>query len=90
MGFMEITEKMLNSAFTENGDKAYHTSGSYCLDYFALVGGMRFNLSDALIQFDHTWESPLYPKCDSIVQNYYYKKHLYVKNMEKHFGQEDN
>ena len=48
MGFMEITEKMLNSAFTENGDKAYHTSGSYCLDYFALVGGMRFNLSDAL------------------------------------------
>ena len=51
MGFMEITEKMLNSAFTENGDKAYHTSGSYCLDYFALVGGMRFNLSDALNAF---------------------------------------
>ena len=51
MGFIEISEKMLNIAFTENGDKAYHTSGSYCLDYFALVGGMRFNLSDALNAF---------------------------------------
>ena len=51
MSFISITEEMLNVAFTENGDKAYHTSGSYCLDYFGLVGGMRFNLDDALRLF---------------------------------------
>ena len=51
MSFISITEEMLNIAFTENGDKAYQTSGSYCLDYFGLVGGMRFNLDDALKLF---------------------------------------
>ncbi len=48
MGFINISEEMLNIAFTENGDKAFRSSGSYCLDYFALVGGMRYNLTDAL------------------------------------------
>ena len=51
MGFIKITEELLNEVFTENGDKAYQTSGSYCLDFFALVGGMRFNVDDALNLF---------------------------------------
>lgn len=44
---------------------------SFCYDYF--------NLSDQLIQLDHTWENPIYPKCASIKQNYYYKHRLFVK-----------
>ena len=44
---------------------------SFCYDYF--------NLNDHLIRFDHTWESTLYPVCDSIELNYYYKNRLYVK-----------
>lgn len=60
MSFISITEEMLNVAFTENGDKAYETSGSYCLDYFALVGGMRYNLSDALTCFLRAYnENPI-------------------------------
>ena len=51
MSFYEITEKLLNEAFTENGDKAYRSTGSFCLDYFSLVGAMRFNLKDALNLF---------------------------------------
>ena len=46
---------------------------SFCYDYF--------NLDDKLIQLDHTWESTLYPSCDSILLNYYYKNHLYVKSI---------
>ena len=51
MSFVQITKEMLNVAFTENGDKAFETSGSYCLDYFSLIGGMRFNYKDALNNF---------------------------------------
>lgn len=51
MSFIQITKEMLNVAFTENGDKAYQTSGSYCLDYFSLIGGMRFNYKQALNNF---------------------------------------
>ena len=51
MGFFEITKELLNVAFTENGDKAYATTGNACLDYYSLVGGMRFNLKDALYLF---------------------------------------
>lgn len=51
MSFIQITKEMLNVAFTENGDKAYQTSGSYCLDYFSLIGGMRFNYKHALNNF---------------------------------------
>ena len=49
MSFIEITKEMLDVAFTENGDKAYKTTGSYCLDYFSLVGGMRFNFASPRI-----------------------------------------
>lgn len=48
---------------------------SFCYDYF--------NLNDHLIRFDHTWESKLYPVCDSIALNYYYKNRLYVKTNEE-------
>ena len=51
MSFIQITKEMLNVAFTENGDKAFETSGSYCLDYFSLIGGMRFNYTKALNNF---------------------------------------
>ncbi len=48
---------------------------SFCYDYF--------NLDDKLMSFDHVWDSPLYPKCTSVKQNYYYKNHLYVKTPEQ-------
>lgn len=51
MGFYEITKEMYNFAFTENGDKAYLSTGSYCLDYFSLIGGMRFNYQDSIKLF---------------------------------------
>ncbi len=51
MNFIEITKDMLNVAFTEKGDRAFKTSGSYCLDYFSLIGGMRFNYTHALNNF---------------------------------------
>ncbi len=60
MSFFEITKKHINKAFTENGDIAYQTTGSYCLDYFAIVGGMRENMTDALNLFLKSYyEDPL-------------------------------
>jgi len=60
MGFYEITEQILNKAFTENGDKAFKTTGSACLDYFSIVGGMRFNLKKALNLFMKAYyENPI-------------------------------
>lgn len=60
MGFYEITEQILNQAFTENGDKAYVSTGSKCLDYFSLIGGMRFNLKDSLTLFMKSYyEDPI-------------------------------
>ncbi len=41
MSLFKITEELLNKTLTENGDVAYHTSLSYCLDYFSLIGAMR-------------------------------------------------
>ena len=37
----------LNVVRTENGDVAHSTSGSYCLDLFSLIGGMRNNIKSA-------------------------------------------
>ena len=51
MSFISVSKDMFNIAFTEKGDKAFMTSGSYCLDYFSLIGGMRFNYEDALKNF---------------------------------------
>ena len=51
MSFISVSKDMFNIAFTEKGDKAFMSSGSYCLDYFSLIGGMRFNYEDALNNF---------------------------------------
>ena len=60
MSFYEISEKILNKAFIENGDKAYISNGSFCLDYFSLVGGMRYNLIDGLNLFMKSYfEDPI-------------------------------
>lgn len=51
MNFIKIAEEKLNQAFTDNGDLAYYSSGSYCLDYFALIGGYRNHLDKVLKSF---------------------------------------
>ena len=37
MGFYTITNEVLNRAFTENGDKAYASTGSACLYDFSII-----------------------------------------------------
>ena len=60
MSFINISKEVINKVFTENGDKAFATTGSYCLDYFSLVGGMRNNLRDALNLFMKSYyEDPI-------------------------------
>lgn len=51
MGFIELTRAELNAVFTENGDAAYGTTGSYCLDYFTLIGASRFQYKNAVSLF---------------------------------------
>lgn len=51
MNYIDALKEQLNNAFTENGDKAFSTSGSYCLDYYALIGGMRHNYSQIIPMF---------------------------------------
>ena len=51
MGFMEISKALLNKTFTENGDVAFSSTGSSCLDYFGLIGGKRNELKGAAILF---------------------------------------
>lgn len=46
MNALQVISKLLNRTQTENGDFAYKSSGSSCLDFFSLCGGMRKNLSD--------------------------------------------
>ena len=51
MSFVEVTKDLLNQTLTENGDKAYLSTLSPCLDYFALCGGKRFHLRDCASLF---------------------------------------
>ena len=41
MSFVDISKELLNKTLTENGDVAFKSSLSPCLDYFSLVGGKR-------------------------------------------------
>ena len=51
MAFTEKARQLLNSTFTLNGDMAYRSTESPCLDYFALVGGYRHRLLDCQYYF---------------------------------------
>ena len=46
MNALQAMKINLNVAHTENGDLAYKSTGSACLDFFSLCGGMRHNVSD--------------------------------------------
>lgn len=41
MNYIDSLMEQLNMVYTENGDKAFQNSGSYCLDFYYLIGGMR-------------------------------------------------
>ena len=51
MAFIKITESLLNETLTENGDKAFKSTLSPCLDYFSLIGGKREYVNDAASLF---------------------------------------
>ena len=45
MNFIEAlkNDDILKTTLTENGDLAFKSTGSYCLDFYSLMGGMRHN-----------------------------------------------
>jgi hypothetical protein len=51
MSFLTITQELLNKTLTENGDASFVSTGSPCLDYFALIGGKRDDLPGAAAMF---------------------------------------
>ena len=55
MSFFDIAEKINNLTFTEKGDVAYNSSLSYCVDYFALVGGKRDKIDQAFSLFNKAY-----------------------------------
>ncbi|MCR5317793.1 MAG: DUF2828 family protein [Treponema sp.] len=60
MNALQAIGKLLNCTQTENGDLAYKSSGSSCLDFFSLCGGMRKNISDLERLFAKAYaENPL-------------------------------
>ena len=51
MGFLDIGKDILNVTETENGDKAFKSTGNECLDFFYMVGGKRYDVGTALKLF---------------------------------------
>lgn len=51
MDFIDALKNEINKAYTENGDLAYSSTGSYCLDLFALIGSIRGNYQDDIPMF---------------------------------------
>lgn len=41
-----IKKEQILLTTTENGDTSFRSTGSFCLDYYSLVGGMRYNYRD--------------------------------------------
>lgn len=44
MNALQVIKNQLNFTYTENGDIAYNSTGSACLDFFSLCGGMKRNV----------------------------------------------
>ncbi len=60
MNALQSIKMQLNVTHTENGDLAYKSTGSACLDFFSLCGGMRQNISDLDILFAKAYaENPI-------------------------------
>ena len=55
VSFIDLAKSLLNITETENGDKAYVSTLSPCLDYFALVGGKRDKLKECYYLFCHAF-----------------------------------
>lgn len=60
MNALEAIKNILNITRTENGDIACKSTGSACLDFFSLCGGMRKNISDLQKLFANAYaENPV-------------------------------
>ena len=46
-----INDELYNKVLTENGDTAYASTGSHCLNYFAAIGGLRNNAKESFDLF---------------------------------------
>ena len=78
MSFLKITEDLLNQTLTENGDLAYSSTLSPCLDYFALVGGKREHVSEC---------APLFAKAFFEDKNTALKLLFYTRDIRKGLGE---
>ena len=78
MSFLKITEELLNETLTENGDKAYNSTLSPCLDYFALVGGKREYVAEC---------APLFARAFFEDKNTALKLLFYTRDIRKGLGE---
>lgn len=78
MSFLKITEELLNETLTENGDKAYNSTLSPCLDYFALVGGKREYVTEC---------APLFARAFFEDKNTALKLLFYTRDIKKGLGE---
>lgn len=51
MNFVDAIEKEIYKVLTENGDTAFKSSGSFCLDFFYFVGTLRGKYKEAITAF---------------------------------------